>query len=65
MSIKSFKTFAVADGCYYINGKRMSEASFNKRRLTECFHQWRPIGCSDTDGFCRDCQLMVVKGKRL
>jgi len=65
MGIVAFKTFEVLEGRFYINGKRVSKASFSKRRLTECFHQWRPLGCSTKDGVCRECQLMVVKGKKL
>jgi hypothetical protein len=63
--MKAYKTFLVEDGRYYVNGKRVSKKVFTSRRLTECFHQWRPIGCSDKDGYCADCGLMVVGGKKV
>jgi hypothetical protein len=63
--MKAYKTFLVEDGLFFINGKRVSKKVFGKRRLTECFHQWRPIGCSDKNGYCADCGLMVVDGKKV
>lgn len=72
--MKPFKTFAVVtsrrsnsldDTMYFINKKKVTKVSFKKRRLTECFHQWRPLGCSSDDGYCKDCQLMVVNGHKV
>lgn len=63
--MKAYKSFLVEDGKFWINGKRVSKKVFGTRRLTECFHQWRPLGCSDKDGYCIDCGLMVVGGNKV
>jgi hypothetical protein len=65
MPKSKFKLFAISGRRYTINGVRVKKADFNRRRLKECFHSWRPLGCSEKDGFCRDCGLMVVNGKKV